>query len=453
MQSTNIPDPYPCANLKQVGSLPMDKNVLYRSLSLKLKDTIQRAFNVRTEQDFFNKMELNGSGRNPAMYDKFNTGPIILAFITINNSFHLRDKPRRIRPTPSMMYHPTYNDEPDVTMNDFKQKNRLNFYRKYIIQPHKVLMDYFDNKRITILQVNDEPTTEIFVIQLPHTHLISELFTNKNNAHTRAVTQIFEDERTPTTEYNIKKRSLYGVKSTGSVPQNIVHSRMKDMKTATSELQEQKRLINKYQTKQFKSKFSKVGPLHHLSIIMMPSSDANIKLGDGSQGIYDTQVLKQIMINALNEQIHSRMKIQCSSEFIGRMYFLETINGERSQKPHVDSRFNPTTNRDKNCTESSWSADIPITPLGMELNIWPQDASPTNVCKAVRLKIELGQFIMRSPLVVHGGSYPGMRVHMAIATNRNQKPDIDNPASQIVTMDNNRIDYTTYCLPREVEGW
>ena len=128
-----------------------------------------------------------------------------------------------------------------------------------------------------------------------------------------------------------------------------------------------------------KTNFSKVGPRHHLALIALPTNHDNIELRAPPHGSYNMTSLQQIMINALQKQIPSRMKIHLPSDFVARMYFLETINGERSQKPHVDSRFNPATNRDKNCTESYWSADIPIAPLGMELNIWPQDASPTNV--------------------------------------------------------------------------
>ena len=51
---------------------------------------------------------------------------------------------------------------------------------------------------------------------------------------------------------------------------------------------------------------------YFLVTINGPSSYENINLGDGAQGIsYHTQVLKQIMINTLSEQIHSRMKIHC----------------------------------------------------------------------------------------------------------------------------------------------
>ena len=450
MASTNEPDPYPCATLTTVGELPMDKHVLYRSLPTKIKEMIKNSFNVYTEEQFFNKMKIGGTKNTLEEYDKFNTGPIITAFISINNSICVRDKPKRIRPTRT--FHPKYSDVPDDIISNSKRKERLHFYQKFIIEPHRVLTQYFEMKRILILQVNNEPTNELFVLQLPHTHLISELFANKNNDHTRAVTQILEDAATTREEYNNTKRKMWKLESTQSVPQNIIQSTLKDIQSAPPELKDFKRLVNKY-TKKYKSYFSRVGPHHHLAIMSMPSSHENIPLGEGQQGVYDTQVLRQIIINALTEQIGSRMKIQCCSEFIGRMYFLQTINGERSQKPHVDSRFNPTTNRDRNCTESSWSVDIPITPLGMELNIWPRDASPTNVCKAIRLKIKLGQFIMRSPKVIHGGSYNGLRVHMAVATNRNQQPDIDNKAQRIVTDDVNNIDFSAYCIPREPEGW
>ena len=187
--------------------------------------------------------------------------------------------------------------------------------------------------------------------------------------------------------------------------------------------------------------------------ITMPSSNDNIPLGDKVHGKYNTAALHDIMVKALKLQICSRLKIDSASEFIYRTYFLETINGAISQRPHVDSRFNYSTNRNPECTESFWSANIPITPLGMELNVWPNNASPSNVCKPIRLKVKLGQFILRSPSVVHGGSYPGQCVHMAIATNRSQRADIDDKSPSIVTKNEDKVDYIKSCLPREHDNW
>ena len=42
---------------------------------------------------------------------------------------------------------------------------------------------------------------------------------------------------------------------------------------------------------------------------------------------------------------------------------------------------------------------------------------------------------------------------MAIATNKSQKADIDNKSPSIVTENENKVDYTKFCLPREHDDW
>ena len=254
------------------------------------------------------------------------------------------------------------------------------------------LQDYLKN-----VEILGDSTDEIFVCDLQYEYLINELYSNPKNDHTIAIKQILDDAKTPPKDYNPIKRKLYNLADDVPTPKNLVHSSVKEIQKGAPELQQDKKLVNKYITRYgYKSYFSNVGCMNRLAIITMPSSNDNIPLGDKVHGKYNTAALHDIMVKALKLQICSRLKIDSASEFIYRTYFLETINGAISQRPHVDSRFNYSTNRNPECTESFWSADIPITPLGMELNVWPNNASPYNVCKPIRLKVKLWQFILRS---------------------------------------------------------
>ena len=447
----NTDETYPCAKLERVASIQMDSEVLYRSLPLKLRTALETAFNVTTAKELLSEIECSGPLRN---FDKFNTIPIILVLLSFHNSAHVNGGGcKKIRTKFVYNRVETYTEKSDAELSSHRQQRRVKYYKKFITVPHVSLLKYFD-RTADILRVAGEPTDQLFVIDLKNEYLINELYSNPKNDHTIAIKSVLDDAKTPQKLANPIKRKLYNLEGNVPTPKNLVHSTVKEVKKGPPKLQQVKRLVNKYNKKTgFKSCFSKVGAKNRLAIIAMPSSDENIKLGDEVNGDPNTEALYDLMVRALKLQIRSRMKIDSASEFIQRTYFLETINGEISQRPHVASAFNNSTNRNSECTESFWSADIPITPTGMELNIWPSNASLSNVCKPIRLKVNLGQFIVRSPSVVHGGSYPGQRVHMAIATNKSQKADIDNKSPSIVTENENKVDYTKFCLPREHDDW
>ena len=199
-------------------------------------------------------------------------------------------------------------------------------YKKHIQDIHKVLQDCIENE-VEMIQVGNEPTDEIF-----------DTVTN----HISQTLGVWIDRLKITMPSSNDNISL-GDKVHGKYNTAALH----DIMVNTLKLQ-----IRSQMKRDSASEF--ICRTYFLVTINGPSSYENINLGDGAQGIsYHTQVLKQIMINTLSEQIHSRMKIHCCSEFIGRMYFIETIPWERSQKAHADRKFNPATNRDKHCTESS----------------------------------------------------------------------------------------------------